>query len=162
MPETCEPQQAKLNPRYAGLRPFNSQTAREAALKRHKVERLRVEEADRILANPPTAPTQDQRLGLLEEQIARTRIALNTDDLQAHHRAALLRALCDLLDQQRIARGEPLPGSRRPAPERSGHKTAAWIVQPSAPPSVVPPPTPSVPEPKQVLDNATTPQLPKP
>ena len=103
----------------------------EARLRNLEAEGLEAQE--RLAASLEASP--DARLDLLTEQIVRTRKALNTDDLEPHHRAALLRALCELLDQQRIARGEPLPGSRRPAADRSPR--AAW------PPTLVPRPAPA-------------------
>jgi hypothetical protein len=50
---------------------------------------------------------------MLNEQITLTRASLNGDDLEPKDRAQLIRGLCGLLDQLRIAKGEPLPGSRR-------------------------------------------------
>lgn len=134
MPDLLEqPSQPAVNPRYAGLRPFNSQTAREAAYKRFRLERERLERAEqaaRMQAKPDQPSTQDLRIALIDEQIALARATLNDTKLDwcpacergglnIKDRAALLRALCGLLEQQRIARGEPLPGSRRPREERS-------------------------------------------
>ena len=112
-----------------------------------------------IAADSPAnrALATDDGLVLLAEQITRTRESLNDDNcdycdkckrsgLQPHHRAALLRALCELLDQQRIARGEPLPGSRRPErePRERRSNAGAWLVDaqpapvPAAQPAQVP------------------------
>jgi len=79
---------------------------------------------------PSPVPVDTERLSLLVEQITLTRASLNSKSLEPKDRAQLVRALCGLLDQQRIARGEPLPGSRRPAADRSPR--AAW------PPTLVP------------------------
>ena len=51
------------------------------------------------------------------------------DELEPKDRAQLVRALCGLLDQQRIARGEPLPGSRKPAADKPLRSAApgAWL-----------------------------------
>ena len=98
---------------------FTAETAVQAARKSHAPTsaRNRVKAAAMSATEPDDDSPQDTRLILLAEQIARTRDALNGDDLEPHHRAALLRALCELLDKERIAQGKPLPGSRRPAPE---------------------------------------------
>lgn len=118
---------------------FNSANAREYAARsaaRRRAEPFKFPPVAQ--AEPPKAPIEPdgERLDLLAEQITLTRKALNEDVLLAHHRAALLRALCDLLDQQRIARGEPLPGSRRPAPEGKRQVVASagpWVPGPVAP-----------------------------
>ena len=75
---------------------------------------------------------------MLTEQIKLTRKALNASDLEPKDRAQLVRALCGLLDQQRIAKGEPLPGSKRPAPERAtkAREAGAWLAL-SDPPAVL-------------------------
>ena len=107
---------------------WTSAQASAAARRKHELERIRKGSAQLALAHiPQTAP--DERIVLLAEQIARTRMTLN-GDLEPQHRAALLRALCDLLDQQRIARGEPLPGSLKPSggPARA----PAWTEEPQA------------------------------
>lgn len=70
------------------------------------------------------------RLELVLEQIKLTREVLNDQDcayckeckrsgISGKDRAALMRALCGLMDQERILRGEPLPGSMRPTKSRS-------------------------------------------
>jgi hypothetical protein len=82
-----------------------------------------------------------ERFDLLNEQIKLTRTALNKPDLEPRDRAQLVRALCGLLDQLRIAKGEPLPGSRKPAAEKRERGPAAWesfTERPVAP--VAPPP----------------------
>lgn len=100
----------------ANLRPYDHARAKAAGAKSAQVRRERAKA--RLLAAIANHVTQvaepDERLTLIAEQIARTRKALNVNDLPGHHRAALLRSLCALMEQQRIARGEPLPGSRRP------------------------------------------------
>ena len=60
--------------------------------------------------------------------------------LEPKDRAQLIRGLCGLLDQLRIARGEPLPGSRKPAPETTQRRVAPHQAAP------VP-----VPEPAEIL-----------
>jgi hypothetical protein len=101
--------------RGANLVPFTTETARAAALRRHQLDQLRNERASRLLdiALAPTRP--NDRLALVVEQIALTRASLNAERLDGKDRAQLVRALCALLDQQRILLGEPLPGSRRPS-----------------------------------------------
>lgn len=110
-----------LNPRYAGLKPFrDSQSARQGAARSHEARRRRAQEQAALRANLTQKDTQDEPdyvLELIQEEIIATRAALKAK-LEPHHRAALLRALCDLLDRRRIARGEPLPGSLRPTPDR--------------------------------------------
>lgn len=122
-------------PKYPGLRPFNSQTARAAQQRREQLKRDR----ERLANMPETIPTQCERLALVIEQIALTRKALN-NGCDPKERAMLLRALCALLDRERILRGEPLPGSRKPAPERRPESRA-----PSSPVPVAPAPTPQEP-----------------
>lgn len=109
MPEVLDPPKQAIPPqlrRYI----FTAANAAQAQAKAAEARRLRNNP-------PPQAPpfALDERLNLLHEQINLTRKAL-VGRLEPQHRAALLRALCDLLDQQRIARGEPLPGSRKPGP----------------------------------------------
>ena len=104
---------------------------------------------------PPPKPDQtqastppDERLELLTEQIKLTRKALNASDLEPKDRAQLVRALCGLLDQQRIAKGEPLPGSKRPAPERAtkAREAGAWLaLSDPAPLALAETPTPARP-----------------
>jgi hypothetical protein len=115
MPDLAEPPPTTQPARRTW---FTAETAADAARKSHAATsaRNRIKTAALAAFNPEPQPPQDTRLALLSEQIARTRDALNGDDLEPHHRAALLRALCELLDKERIAKGEPLPGSRRPAP----------------------------------------------
>jgi hypothetical protein len=137
MPDTAP----TLSRSLANLRPFDHARALQAAAASVASRRKRAAErrqAD-LAAHVQRVAEPDERLVLLAEQIARTRKALNQDDLQGKDRAALLRALCSLLDQQRIARGEPLPGSRRPkdvAPQVA--RPGAWIVD--AEPMPVPAP----------------------
>lgn len=74
------------------------------------------------------APDVQEELQIVNEQIAHAREALNDKtpwcpvcerpELQPHHRAQLLKALDTLLDRRRILSGRPLPGSRKPAPDR--------------------------------------------
>jgi hypothetical protein len=133
MPETTEqPIAPAVNPRYAGLRPFNSQTASQAARRKHELDKLRAEEAKRMPVAMPANDKQDYRLELLSEQIALTRASLLKSNLEPKDRAQLIRGLCGLLDQQRIARGEPLPGSRRPKPEREP-RTSPTVLEPQIP-----------------------------
>ena len=135
MPEVLEqPPAITAQPRRAvprGLTPFDHARAVLAGQKSGSVRRQRAA----LKAPPPDKARssngleRSERLGLLDEQITRTRDALNRK-LAPQHRAALLRALCDLLDQQRIARGEPLPGSLKPSggPARA----PAWTEEPAA------------------------------
>jgi hypothetical protein len=132
MPDVLEAPPAK-SPLPECLRPFafTSETAAKAARKRHEADRNRQAESDRI-AQPPKPALIDERLALLDEQIALTRGSLNAVKLAPKDRAQLVRALCGLLDQQRIARGEPLPGSRRPREEGSGRRSrseAALLIE---------------------------------
>jgi hypothetical protein len=88
----------------------------------------------RRLRNLPPAPalavaSPDERLALVVEQIGLTRKALN-NGCDPKDRAQLLRGLCALLDRERILRGEPLPGSRKPAPERVQRQTEV-VLQPT-------------------------------
>lgn len=111
----------------ANLRPYNHVTAKLAGQRSAQVRRERgqARRQARLAAQVERDAEPDARLLILSEQIARTRRALNDTKLDycpacersglaGKDRAALVRALCSLLDQQRIARGEPLPGSRRP------------------------------------------------
>lgn len=117
---------------------FTSETAAQAARKRHEADRIRKEEIDR-LAQPPEPALTDERLALLDEQIKLTRLTLNSAKMEPHHRAALVRALCALLNEQRIAKGEPLPGSRRPKEDGRRGASAGWIeLQPALPGAQLP------------------------
>jgi hypothetical protein len=118
--------------RYAGLRPWNSETAALAGQRSGQVRRERAG-----LQPAPELPKQERtqveaaiqaQLRLVAEQITRTRAVLNDDTsdwcehcerggMQPHHRAQLLKALDSLLDRQRKLLGIPDPGSRRPAAE---------------------------------------------
>jgi hypothetical protein len=138
MPDVIEP--ATKRPVPERLKPF-AFTAESAALAgKLSGEARRRRKRPKPLPPPDTPPSsQDERLGLIAEQIARTRDALNGNRLQPHHRAALLRALCDLLDQQRIARGEPLPGSLKPSARRpQAGGTAPAVILDQVQPPVVP------------------------
>ena len=123
------------------MRPFcyDSAKASAAARKRHELQRLR-SEPPKPLPAQQAQPQIDERLPLITEQIALTRVTL-LGKLEPHHRAALLRALCDLLDQQRILRGEPLPGSRHPGRERDERRQPVMgCLGPSSSPDVAPAP----------------------
>lgn len=99
---------------------FTKENAREFA-KRGAAARLRMLEARKDAAKmagdnlPPTLATE--RLQMMCEQIAHTRRVLN-GKLAPRDRAQLLLALDRLLERERILRGIPLPGSRRPGRER--------------------------------------------
>lgn len=129
MPEVLElPPPAKTR---KGAAAWTPDQAREMARRSHLPGSARFRKPDPNAYEPqPTAQAARlERLELLTEQITRTREALNKR-LQPQHRAALLRALCDLLDQQRIARGEPLPGSLKPG--GSSTRAPAWTEEPQA------------------------------
>lgn len=113
MPDLIEPP-PRTRPRLPHA--FTQDNAREMAYRSIEARKARIAKAKRTSLEISLS-SPNERLVLLEEQITRTRDTLN-GKLEPQHRAALLRALCELLDQQRIARGEPLPGSRKPAPER--------------------------------------------
>src|SRR5688572_25786639 len=88
------------------------------------------------------APAADVReeLEIVEEQISCARDALNDKtpwcpvcerpELQPHHRAQLLKSLDTLLNRKRILLGRPLPGSRKPAPDRPARRQLAPQPQP--------------------------------
>lgn len=149
MPDVLEDPPANPRPSIANLKPYDHARAILMGQRSGQVRRERAAMLKRPPAAPQVEPQTDDRLTLLVEQITRTRVSLNDDDcdycdkckrsgLQPHHRAALLRALCELLDQQRIARGEPLPGSRRPAQERAPSASSAARPLPMVPQPVQP------------------------
>jgi hypothetical protein len=72
--------------------------------------------------------SESPRLALLAEQITLTRDKLNKERMEPHHRAALLRALTGLLEQERIWSGRPLPGTLKP--RQPDAKVAAPLPQP--------------------------------
>lgn len=120
--------------------------------------------------NPPLLDrnaARDPRLRLVVDQIELARKALNSDDLKPLERAKLLGALCSLLDRERILRGEPLPGTRRPR-ERSTERKRRDLPTPSLPvtptPDAPPPTTDATaPEPSEVLPRQVEdPQAPEP
>lgn len=136
MPDVLEQPTTLKRPLPPGLTPFDHARAVLAGQRSGQVRRERA--AAKLL--PPHVPNVQEaaepaeRLALLAEQITRTRKALN-GRLQPHHRAALLRALCELLDQQRIARGEPLPGSRRPRDQAPAASRPIALMVDEAPPA---------------------------
>ena len=124
------------------LTPWTTERAREANRRKAELRQQRLLAAPAPL-RPPTDTTErltDERLNLLDEQSKLTRKALNEPDLAPKDRAQLVRALCGLLDQQRIARGEPLPGSRKPAPETTQRRVAPHQAAPVPVPAPVPEP----------------------
>lgn len=120
MPESAILEQPQCFAERTGQTPwrFNRENAREMSRRGNLARWSRPDPVPKtpetIPATPANVPCPDERLSLLAEQITRTRDALNSDKLEPHHRAALLRALCELLDKERIAQGKPLPGSLKP------------------------------------------------
>lgn len=94
----------------------------------------------------PANRRPDDRWELVTEQINLTRATLNRKSLEPKDRAQLLRALCGLLDRERILRGEPLPGSLKPSSGRPKEAAppGAWLAdeQPAAP-RILPPAAPA-------------------
>lgn len=152
MPEVLEPTtQTRPKPKPFFTKANASEYAKKGnAIRWASPARLRIAKITEPATSLPIA-SPDERLELLQEQIDRTRVTLN-GKLEPQHRAALLRALCDLLDQQRIARGEPLPGSRKPAPERRQFNDAPLQPRPACGPDTT---TGSV---KQQVPDPQTPQ----
>ena len=128
MPELLEPPPAHVKTPFR----FTRENAREFALKGNAIRWSQL--------------AIDERVAMLNEQITLTRASLNGDDLEPKDRAQLIRGLCGLLDQLRIAKGEPLPGSRRPAREDTrrprGLVAAPEVVQ-SMPAPAQPAPQPA-------------------
>lgn len=139
MADTIPDQPPAKRPVPKQLTPFTSQSGRLAALKRYSQPPKPQPQPLHYLPDP----TQDARLALLDRQIELTRISLEVPDLEPKDRAQLVRALCGLLDQQRIAKGQPLPGSLRPMSARAARRPA-WVepeaaqVQPATPPPAAP------------------------
>lgn len=98
------------------LRPFAFDRAKSAEANARRAELQRIRNTQKPPEPPPVTATAipDERVALVQEQIAHTRAALN-GKLEPNHRAALNRSLCELMDRERILRGEPLPGSRKPS-----------------------------------------------
>ena len=130
------------------------------AARSQEARRQRKESRAQTKVAPLTTPqlsTPDARLSLVLEQIDRTRDVLNNDKfnwcpeckrggVEPHHRGQLLRALASLLDQERILRSEPLPGSRRPGREKEPTRQPfARIVDDWEPRLVSPPPVEPLP-----------------
>lgn len=110
-------------------------------------------EADR--ARPTGPPAIDKavtaQLNLVAEQITRTRKVLNSEEVEHHHRAQLLKALDSLLDRQRELLGIPRTGSRRPGPDKPARRQTYVEPVPSQP-SASDTPSSGVP----VSDNASS------
>lgn len=114
MPDTLDNPPARPMPPQ--LRPFAFDSAKAAICGKLSGEARRRQKHPLGFSAQPMP--SDIRLGLVIEQIALTRDALLRSSVEAKDRAQLVRALCGLLDRERILRGEPLPGSRKPLPER--------------------------------------------
>lgn len=144
MPDVLEQPVAQPSPKRSW---FTAANAAEMARRSHAPTsaRFRAKPEPEPSPQPAIAQPQDDRLELLQEQIILTRAALNRRDLEPKDRAQLIRGLCGLLDQQRIARGEPLPGSRRPRPEPKPVIARSQEVPPR--PAETPTPQPVVGEP---------------
>lgn len=123
MSETMVLNDAVASPPLKPRRPntFTTANAREMAAKA-----LAARIANRNRPPPqPEPPKHDQTAGqplnplygLVLAEIERVRETLE-GKLDPKDRAQLVRALDLLLDRERIYRDRPLPGSRRPAPER--------------------------------------------
>lgn len=126
MPEVLEAEpQAIKRPVPPGLTPFTSQTASEAARRKHQLERERAEAEElarkAALASatqPDAAKAVCEQLQLIQEVITSTRKALN-EDMEPHHRAQMVRAYLDALATQRKLLGIHDPGpSKAPAPPK--------------------------------------------
>lgn len=136
---------------------FNAENARIFAAKSAERRRAKPVKYPELPQSPSLQPS-DERLLLVQRQITLTRDTLE-GKLEPKDRAQLLRALCGLLDRERILRGEPLPGSRKPAPEPRQRQ----VEQPMAPVPCVPQaPTCSVPASSGVSPNTTSVQPPDP
>ena len=94
----------------ANLKPITtSERARELGSKGGKAKAAKPKP---LLITPLNHDSE--RLRLLAEQIALTRDVLNGKSVEHKDRAALLRALTGLLEQERIWSGRPLPGTLKP------------------------------------------------
>ncbi len=123
MPDLIE--SPAVNPRYAGLKPFDHTRATLAGQRSGQVRRERAGlQPVKAAPVPPASQVQsaiNAQLRLVSEQITRTRAVLNDDDaayceqcerggMPPHHRAQLLKALDTLLDRQRKLLGIHDPG----------------------------------------------------
>ena len=124
------PQPAQLIP-YAFTSESASALSKAGNDKRWAKHRAYKKAVDQSVENPIPL-----RLALIEEQIARTRIRLNSDDITDKDRAALLRAIDALIERERILR--QIPGPPKCAPARA---TRMALPDPVIPPSCGPAPT---------------------
>ena len=141
MPDVLEP------PALPKIGFFTKENARLYQAKAAQARRLAAQAPPPLLPPKEQVASPDFRLALLSEQIALTRDSLNSPKLEPKDRAQLVRALCGLLDQQRIAKGEPLPGSKRPAPERAtkAREAGAWLAVSDPPAAQAETPAPARP-----------------
>ena len=108
-----------------------------AAARRRKLEtKLALESASLLLQGKSLQACGNPDLEIVVEQIALTREALKRN-CEPQARASLNRSLCLLMDRRRILLGEPLPGSKKPLPERRSRMS--WNVEPITAP-ISPPP----------------------
>lgn len=127
---TAEPSLEPITPR--AMRPFSGDYARQMAAKSHEARRLRKAKDERA--------EQRAQIAALEEEPAydklrliRVRKALDELDKQMAQaikagESKVVKELADaqakLSDQERILDGRPLPGSRRPRPEKPTKDTS--------------------------------------
>lgn len=120
---------------------FTPQIAREMAAKGHEARRRNIAERKALFAPHFVIPGLNdsyvtERLACVRAQLGRLdAMVLTETDPQKLDRLASAQA--KLADQERILSGRPLPGSRRPKPER----------EPKAQPTVLEPQIPSEPQP---------------
>jgi hypothetical protein len=129
--------------------PFTKDNAREMQAKGVAIVRERkIAKQSNII---PVDVLEHERRALIAEQIQITREVLKDKKVEHKDRAALLRALTGLLEQERIWSGRPLPGTLKP--RQPDAKVQAPLPQP-----VVEKPLPSPVEPvqsAQVVDVTT-------
>ena len=92
--------------------PFTKDNAREMQAKGVAIVRERkIAKQSNII---PVDVLEHERRALIAEQIQITREVLKDKKVEHKDRAALLRALTGLLEQERIWSGRPLPGTLKP------------------------------------------------
>lgn len=124
---------------------ITSANARQMAAKGHEAKRLRLEALRQTvdtLVQSPEVDYHSKRLARVRVQLGRIDDELERASLSDSKRIKeLTEAQIRLAEQERILAGRPLPGSRKPAPERRPQEERPAIVAVPAPQS----PSPSVP-----------------
>ena len=129
---------------------ITSATARTLAARSWEVRR-QVADDLRKAANPVPLPADNSyvqaRLARVRNQIERLSDMLDTEE-EPQKIDRLASAIERLHKAEFALANRPMPGPRKPAPERTEHSHGAWLSEPAptpAPSSAVHTPTPSVP-----------------